>query len=202
MRVLLVDDHRLVRDGIRQMLVQHLRAVVGEADSAEAALRQLEHKQWDVIVLDLTLPGRSGLDLLSEIHRIWPELPVLVLSMHPADQFARRVLNAGALGYLTKDSAPAELVAAIKQVCTGRPFVSASARMALVSGAPLHDALSDREYQVLRMIASGQTVSHTAAEMGISVKTVSTYRARLLDKLHLKTNAELMRYALREGLVD
>lgn len=202
MRVLLIDDHRLVRHGVRKLLVEQLGATVGEADDVEGALAAIEDSDWDVIVLDITLRDASGLDLLKQIPERRSQTPVLILSMHPVDQFARRVMSAGALGYVTKDSTPAELVDAVQQVARGRPFVGESARLALASARNTYDSLSDREYQVLRMIASGKTVSETADALGISVKTVSTYRARLLQKLGMRTNAELMRYGLQEGLVD
>jgi DNA-binding NarL/FixJ family response regulator len=206
-RILLVDDHPVVRYGIRQILVDGLKAVsVGEASDGEHALASIRTDNWDVVVLDVTLPGASGLDVLKDIRRDYPNLPVLVLSMHPAAQFARRVLAAGASGYLTKDSAPTELVNAIEEIRRGRRYLGA--RRPAWAHAPgrsadlPHDALSDREYQVLRMLGSGKTVSEIAAELSLSVKTVSTYRIRLLEKLQMHSNAELMRYAIENRLVD
>ena len=205
-RILLVDDHPVVRQGIRQIVLDGLKAVsVGEASDVPAALARIRSDVWDLVVLDLTLPGASGLDLLKEIRRKRPTLPVLVLSMHPASQFARRVLSAGAAGYLTKDSAATELVDAIEQIRHGRMYVGSNApdwtRSPDLDAAP-HDKLSDREYQVLRMIGSGLTVSEIAMRCGLSVKTVSTYRARLLEKLEMHSNAEVMRYAIENGLMD
>jgi DNA-binding NarL/FixJ family response regulator len=205
-RILLVDDHPVVRHGIRQILIDGLKSViVGEAGDVPTAWSRIQTDVWDVIVLDLSLPGASGLDLLKEIRRERPALPVLVLSMHPAAQFARRVLAAGASGYLTKDSAATALVDAIEQIRRGRVYVSGQlpgwAQPPVVAGAP-HDKLSDREYQVLRMLGSGFTVSEIAAACGLSVKTVSTYRARLLEKFGMHSNAELMRYAIENGLMD
>ncbi|MGH9144875.1 MAG: response regulator [Vicinamibacterales bacterium] len=205
-RILLVDDHPVVRQGIRQIVVDGLKAVsVGEASDVSTALARMRTDVWDLVVLDLTLPGASGLDLLKEIRRKRPALPVLVLSMHPASQFARRVLSAGASGYLTKDSAATELVKAIEQIRRGRMYLGSKfpdwARSPDLDTAP-HDKLSDREYQVLRMIGSGLTVSEIAVTVGISVKTVSTYRARLLEKLEMHSNAELMRYAIENSLMD
>jgi DNA-binding NarL/FixJ family response regulator len=205
-RILLVDDHPVVRQGIRQIVVDGLKAVsVGEASDVTTALARMRTDVWDLVVLDLTLPGASGLDLLKEIRRKRPALPVLVLSMHPASQFARRVLSAGASGYLTKDSAATELVKAIEQIRRGRLYLGSKfpdwARSPDVDMAP-HDKLSDREYQVLRMIGSGLTVSEIAVTIGLSVKTVSTYRARLLEKLEMHSNAELMRYAIENSLMD
>lgn|SRR5262245_13876421 len=205
-RILLVDDHPVVRHGIRQILVDGLKNVsVGEASDVRGARASIKGDGWDLVVLDVTLPGESGLDLLKDIRRNHPSLPVLVLSMHPASQFARRALAAGALGYLTKESAPTELVHAVEQIRRGRQYLGSRNHERDARGAndrPPHDALSDREYQVLRMLGSGRTVSEIAASLGLSVKTVSTYRARLLDKLQMRSNAELMRYAIENGLVD
>jgi len=207
LRILLVDDHPVVRHGIRQILVEGLKAVtVGEANDVPSASASIRSSPWDVVVLDVTLPGASGLDLLKEIRQLRPSLPVLVLSMHPASQFARRVLAAGAWGYLTKDSAATELVQAIDQIRRGRIYLGSRvpdwARTPTAESAAPHDKLSDREYQVLRMIASGLTVSGIAAALGLSVKTVSTYRSRLLEKLQMRSNAEVMRYAIENRLMD
>jgi DNA-binding NarL/FixJ family response regulator len=208
-RILLVDDHPIVRQGIKQVLTGAFEpALVGEAANAEEGLSEIRSTEWDVMVLDLTLPGLSGLDLLKDLRRERPELPVLVLSMHPADQFARRALNAGASGYLTKDSAPTELVKAVSELMAGRRYMNAAVVGELVTGEQLassrrpHEVLSDREYQVLRMIASGLTVSQVATRLSLSVKTISTYRARVLDKMKMKTTAELMHYGIQHGLVD
>lgn len=206
-RILLVDDHPVVRRGIRQILVDGMdRVTVGEAADAREALACMRTEAWDVVVLDLTLPGVSGLDLLKTIRREFPALPVLVLSMHPAAQFARRVTSAGASGYLNKDSAPTELIAAVQQVRTGRQYHGRAATQwtdrAFPEGKAPHEVLSDREYQVLRMIGSGRTVSEIAAALALSVKTISTYRTRLLTKLQMRGNAELMRYAIENGLAD
>ena len=206
LRILLVDDHPVVRHGIRQILVDGLKNVsVGEASDVRGARASIRGDGWDVVVLDVTLPGESGLDLLKDIRRSHPGLPVLVLSMHPASQFARRALAAGALGYLTKESAPTELVYAVEQISRGRQYLGNRAQdrdREIRHDRPPHDALSDREYQVLRMLGSGQTVSEIAASLSLSVKTVSTYRARLLEKLQMRSNAELMRYAIENELVD
>ena len=208
-RILLVDDHPVVRQGIKQVLSGAFHpALVGEAASAEEGLSEARSTEWDVIVLDLTLPGASGMDLLKDLRRERPTLPVLVLSMHPADQFARRAMNAGASGYLTKDSAPTELVKAVGEVIAGRRYLNAAVIEELVlhqqselSQRP-HEVLSDREYQVLRMIASGLTVSQISARLTLSVKTISTYRARVLEKMGMKTTAELMHYGIQQGLMD
>ena len=207
-RILLVDDHPIVRQGIKQVLSSAFHpAAVGEAANAEQGLSEIRNTDWDVLVLDLSLPGTSGLDLLKDLRRERPGLPVLVLSMHPPDHFARRALNAGASGYLTKDSAPAELVRAVGEVIAGRRYANSAWVDGVVVShgseqAQLHDALSDREYQVMRMIASGLTVSQIATRLSLSVKTVSTYRMRVLEKMKMKTTAELMHYAISHSLVD
>jgi two-component system invasion response regulator UvrY len=181
---------------------------VGEAANAEEGMSEIKATEWDVLVLDLSLPGVSGLDLLKDLRRERPTLPVLVLSMYAPEQFARRAMNAGASGYLTKDSNPTELIKAVGEVIAGRRYVNAAVGEELTGnvqpepGQRPHDALSDREYQVLRMIASGLTVSQVAARLTLSVKTVSTYRARVLEKMNMKTTAELMHYGIQHGLVD
>ena len=207
-RILLVDDHPVVRQGIKQVLAGAFEpALVGEAATAEDGLTEVRATEWDVMVLDLTLPGMNGLDLLKDLRRERPALPVLVLSMHPSDQFARRAMHAGASGYLTKDSAPTELVQAVSEVMAGRRYVTSTVMDDLAqhqvprSGQRPHEALSDREYQVMRLIASGLTVTQIAARLSLSVKTISTYRARVLDKMQIKTTAELMRYAIENNLI-
>ena len=207
MRILLVDDHPVVRQGIRTILTDRLKgAVVGEAADAATALVQVRSGDWDVVVADISLPGTNGLDLIKELRRLQPALPTIVLSMHPASQFARRALAAGATGYLTKDSAPEEFIIAIEEARRGRRYVGRdggeAGRWSTRAAGTAHDALSDREYQVLRMLGSGQTVSDIARDLGLSVKTVSTYRMRVLEKLGMRTNAELMRYAIENGLLD
>ena len=208
-RILLVDDHPVVRQGIKQILTDAFHLVeVGEAENAGAALTEIRTSDWDVVVLDLTIPGVNGLELLRDIRRERPALPILVLSMHTAEQFARRTMSAGASGYLTKSSGPAELVRAIDTLVSGGLYVSPHSDAAGLPdtgtdrGTRLHEGLSDREYQVLRMIALGKTVSQIAAEISLSVKTVSTYRARVLEKMNMRTTAELMRYAILNRLVD
>ena len=207
-RILLVDDHPVVRHGIRTILMERLKgAVVGEAGDAESALVQVRDNPWDVVVADISLPGASGLDLIKELRRSHPSLPALVVSMHPAAQFARRALSAGAAGYLTKDSDPGEFINAIEDARRGRKYVGRDSgdellRWSTRAVATPHEALSDREYQVLRMLGSGQTVSDIARDLGLSVKTVSTYRTRVVDKLGMRTNAELMRYVIENHLLD
>ena len=208
MRILLVDDHPVVRQGIRTILVDRLKnAVVGEAPDAASALAQVRDAHWDVVVADISLPNMSGLDLIKELHKTHPGLPTVVLSMHPAAQFARRALNAGAAGYLTKDSAPEELITAIGEARKGRRYVSKDlhdvpTHWTTKPVKPAHESLSDREYQILRLLGSGKSTSDIARDLGLSSKTISTYRERVLQKLGMRTNAELMRYAIQNGLLD
>ena len=198
-----------MRQGLKLILADHFKnATFGEARNASEALNRVWKEKWDVVVLDITMPGRSGLEVLKEIKRSKPKLPVLVLSMHPEDQFAVRMLKAGAAGYLTKEGAGEELVGAIKKVVGGGRYISPALaeRMASylaidVQKAP-HERLSDREFLVLRMIASGKPVSQIARELSLSVATVSTYRARILEKMDMKNNAELTHYAIQKELVS
>ena len=208
MKILIADDHAVVRHGLRQILADEFkRAEFGEAKNGQEALSSVWKDKWDVVILDITMPGRSGLEVLREIKKSKPKLPVLVLSMHPEDQFAVRVLKAGAAGYMTKESAPQELVGAIKKVMAGGRHISPSlAELMAVyitadSKRPPHELLSNREFQVLRLIASGKTVSAIAKELSLSVRTVSTYRSRILEKMGMKTNAELTHYAINNQLV-
>ena len=209
MRILLTDDHVVVRQGLKLILADHFKkAVFGEARNAQEALARIAREKWDVAVLDITMPGRSGLEVLKEMKRLRPKMPVLVLSMHPEDQFAVRMLKTGAAGYLTKESAAEELVGAIKKVVAGGRYISPSLaeRMAAyldidVHKAP-HERLSDREFLILRMIASGKAVGQIGRELCLSVKTISTYRARVLEKMDMKNNAELTHYAVQNGLVE
>ncbi len=209
MKILLADDHAVVRHGLRQILTDEFKhARFGEARNAQEALDLVWKEEWDVVVLDITMPGRSGLEVLREFRKSKPKLPVLVLSMHPENQFAVRVLKRGASGYMTKESAPDELVGAIKKVLAGGRYVSASlaeklaAYVSTDSPKPPQESLSDREYQVLRLIASGKIVSEIAQELSLSVKTISTYRTRILEKMGLRNNAELMHYAIQHELVE
>jgi two-component system, NarL family, invasion response regulator UvrY len=207
-RILLVDDHPIVRHGIRTLLTDRIRdAFIAEAGDAHTALRQIEHADWDVVLLDISLPGPNGLDLLKYLRREYPEVPVLVVSMHPASQFARRALGAGALGYLTKDSPPEEFVTAIEHARSGRRYIGTEPSRDLLrwkADAPAlpHESLSDREYQVLRLLGAGRSVSEIARALDLSVKTVSTYRARVLEKLGMRGTAELMRYAIENSLLE
>ena len=209
MKILIADDHAIVRQGLKQILADDFKhAIFGEASNAREALAQVWKENWDVVVLDITMPGRSGLEVLKEIKQSRRKIPVLVLSMHPEDQFAVRVLKTGAAGYMTKESAPEELVGAIKRVLAGGRYISPSLAEKMASYLAVdvlkqpHERLSYREFQILRMIASGKTVTQVARELSLSVKTISTYRVRILDKLQMKNNAELTRYAIKQGLVD
>jgi DNA-binding NarL/FixJ family response regulator len=209
MRILIADDHAVVRRGIRQILAEAFkRATFGEAANSQEALERVWKDPWDVVILDVTMPGRSGLELLKEIKRARPKLPVLILSMHSEDQFAVRLLKAGASGYMTKESAADELVGAVNKAVAGGRYVSVALAEKLAGlivhddlSAP-HESLSDREFLILRMIASGKPVSVIARELSLSVKTVSTYRARLLQKMNMSNNSELVHYAFEHELVE
>jgi DNA-binding NarL/FixJ family response regulator len=208
-KVLIADDHPIVRQGLRQILSETADIVLaGEAVNGQEALNQVRAEKWDVLVLDITMPDRSGFDILKELKYEQPHLPVLVLSIHSEEQLAVRVLKAGASGYLTKENAPAELVKAIRKVVSGGKYISPDLAETLAfgldvaSGRPRHETLSDREFQVLQLIASGKTLTEMAEALMLSSKTVSTYRARLLEKMNLKTNAELIRYAIENGLIE
>lgn len=208
-KVLIADDHPIVRQGLRQILAETAdMEVAGEAVNSQEALDQMRVGGWDVLVLDITMPGRSGFDILKELKHEQPDLPVLVLSIHAEEQFAVRALKAGASGYLTKENAPDELVKAIRKVVSGGKYISPRLAETLAFGLdtaserPRHETLSDREFQVMQLMASGKTLIEIAEELSLSAKTVSTYRTRLLEKLNLKTNAELMRYTLDLGLIE
>ncbi len=208
-RVLIADDHAVVRQGLKQIFGDTPEIVVaGEATNGQEVLDKVRAETWDVVVLDVSMPDRSGLDILKQLRSERPKLPVLVLSMYSEDQYAMRVLKAGASGYLTKDSAADELVKAIRKVVSGGRYVSPllAEKLAFEIGADSgklpHETLSDREFQVLRMIATGKAVKEIASELSLSVKTISTYRARLLQKMNLTTNAELIHYAIQNRLID
>lgn len=208
-KILIADDHVIVREGLKQIVAETSDMVVAdEAGSGHEVLNKVLKNDYDVVVLDITMPGMNGVDILNHLKNQRPELPVLILSMHPEEQYAVRVLRAGASGYLTKESAPDELIAAIRKVSAGKKYVSSSLAEKLAfeletdTEKPLHETLSDREYQVMCMIASGKTVKEIAEELFLSVKTISTYRARILEKMKMKNNAELTYYAIKHGLVE
>ena len=208
-RVLIADDHAVVRRGVRQILEESSDIqVVGEAASASELWPKVREGRFDAVVLDVNLPGRSGLELLGDIKRERPEAPVLILTVHSEEQYAVRALKAGASGFLTKESAPERLVDAVRCIAGGRRFITPevaeklASSVALGEKGPLHETLSDREFQILKMIASGKTVSQIGRELALSVKTISTHRTRILKKMCLKTNSELTHYAIRNGLVE
>ena len=207
--VLVADDHPLLRSGLRLVLQQEPDfAPPGEAETADDVLRMLDQRSWDAIVLDIAMPGKSGLEVLAEIRRVRPSIPVLILSMHSEEVYAIRAIKTGANGYLTKGSAPTELIRALRRIMAGKKYVSSALAEVLAnavesgSARPIHETLSDREYHVVCRIAAGKSVSEIAEESSLSVKTISTYRARALEKMNMRTNAELTRYAIRTGLVD
>ena len=208
-RIAIADDHVLVRRGLAELLreMDDFR-VVGEASSGDELLRLRREDRVDVIVMDMNMPGPSGLDLVKSIRAEFPRLPILVLSAHPEDQYAVRVVRAGAMGYLTKESAEADLVVAVRRVAAGKRYLTQTLAASLLDALDTnpdedpHAALSDREYQVLRLIASGMTVGGIAEHLSLSVKTVSTYRSRLLQKMGMSNNSEITRYALENGLVE
>jgi two-component system invasion response regulator UvrY len=207
-RVLIADDHPIVRRGLLQIVAdQPDMTVAADTGDGREALQLADTTPLDVVVLDMSMPGLSGLEVLNELRRRHPRLPVLVLSGHPEGELALRLLKAGAAGYLNKEIAPEELAGAIRRVAGGKRYVSATLADLLADSLqkgenPPQASLSDREYQVLRLIASGKTVSEIASEIALSVKTISTYRARILEKMNMRTNAELVRYAIRNRLVD
>jgi len=207
--VLIADDHAIVRQGLRQILSETDDLLVtGEADDGAEALNLARQQPWDVFLLDVSMPNRNGIDTLKQLKKEFPRLPVLILSMHPEEQYAVRALKAGASGYLTKQSAPELLVTAIRQVASGQKYLSPAVAQQLAEAisdntekSP-HERITDREYQVLVMIAAGKTLTQVAEQLNLGVATVSTYRARLLEKMGLKSTAELIRYGLEHGLAE
>jgi DNA-binding NarL/FixJ family response regulator len=208
-RVFIADDHAIVREGLKQIVSEAADMVVAdEAKDGNEVLEKTLTGDYDIVMLDITMPGINGLDALKQIKSQRPELPILVLSMHPEEQYALRVLKAGASGYLTKESAPEELITSIRRVSRGMKYVSPSLAQRLASeleidhAKPLHETLSDREYQVMCMVAGGKPVKQIADELSLSIKTVSTYRRRILEKMGMKNNAELVRYAMEHDLSE
>jgi two-component system, NarL family, invasion response regulator UvrY len=205
-RILIVDDHRLVREGLKRIILDEFRETsFGEASNTTEALAQLWKEPWDLMLLDISMDGRTGLEVLKEIRASPSRMPVLVLSAHPEEQYAVRVLKAGAAGYLTKQSAAEELCRAVRKVCSGAKYITPTLAEQLASeiqssSRPAHELLSDREYQVMLLIAAGKVPKEIGHELSLSVKTVGTYRSRILEKLKLKNNAEIMRYAIERGL--
>lgn len=208
-KILIADDHTMFREGLKHILAEYPDLVVAdEANNGQEVLDKIWKNNYDMVLLDITMPGMTGLEALKQLKNDKPKLPVLILSMHPEEQYAIRVLRAGASGYLTKESAPDELITAIRKISQGRKYITPSLAERLASEfeadseKPLHDILSDREYQVLRMIAAGKTVKHIAKELSLSIKTVSTYRTRIMEKMKMKTNAEVMHYVIKHQLLD
>ncbi len=207
-RILVADDHTVVRRGLRQILLEGFpTALVEEVGDAEDLIKHVIKSEWDVVISDLSMPGRSGLDALQQIKQLNPNLPVLILSIHSEEQYALRVLKAGASGYLSKDMAPDELVIAVKKVMLGKKYITAAVAEKLAATLDrdhnklLHEFLSDREFNVLKMLAAGRSVSEIAESLFLSVTTVSTYRSRIMEKMNLKNNAELTLYAMENKLL-
>lgn len=207
-KILIADDHAIVRQGLKQIVADASELeVAGEAQNAKDVFRLVREQTWDLVILDMAMPGRDGLDILKQLKYEWPSLPVLILSMYPEEQFAVRTLKAGAAGYVTKESATEELVKAIRKVLQGGRYVSQSLAERLAFHVNVateklpHETLSDREYQVLCLIASGKTVGEIAEHLSLSATTVSTYRARVLEKMGMKNSAELTHYAIQQHLV-
>ena len=208
-KILIADDHAIVREGLKQIVGETSDMLVaGEASNGQQVFELVRKGDWDVVLLDIAMPGRGGMDTLKELKIEKPELPVLVLSMYPEEQYAVRALKAGAAGYLTKESAPEELISAIRKVSDGGKYVSPSLAEKLAihlerdKEKAVHEILSDREYQVMLMIASGMSVKEIADKLSLSVKTISTNRMRIMNKMGTKNNAEIIHYAIKQGLVD
>ncbi len=208
-RILIADDHPIVRRGLRQILEENRTVLrVDEAETGKEALEMVKQNRFDVVLLDISMPGMSGLEALSEIKKLNPRLPILILSIYPEEDYAVRALKAGASGYLTKKSAPDELITAVKKLIRGERYISPSLAELLAShlseenDRPLHESLSNREFQVMRLITSGKSLKEAASEMSLSPKTISTFRTRLLQKLQLKSNAELIQYAMKHDLME
>ncbi len=208
LRIIIADDHSVVRKGIRQILVEEFPdAVIEEVPDAAMLINKVIQEEWDLVISDLSMPGRSGLEALPQIKQIRPYLPVLIMSIHSEDQYAVRVLKAGASGYLSKDLAPEELINAIHKVLSGKRYITeiVAEKLATVfskdESKPVHELLSDREFSVLKMLAAGQSVTNIAEKMSLSINTISTYRSRILLKMNLKNNTEITLYALEHKLI-
>jgi two-component system, NarL family, invasion response regulator UvrY len=208
-RLLIADDHAIFREGLKHILAECPDVkIADEARNGNEVLDKIWNAKYDMVLLDISMPGMSGIEVLKQLRIERPKLPVLVLSMHPEEQYAIRVLRAGASGYLTKESAPDELITAIRKISQGGKYITSSlaerlaVEMDIDSEKPLHELLSDREYQVLRVIAAGKTIKQIAEDLSLSIKTVSTYRGRIMEKMKMKTNAELIHYAIKHQLLD
>ena len=208
-RIVVADDHTIVREGLKQILASaNDLEVVGEASDGHEAMERVRALDFDLLLLDMSMPGKSGIELIKQVHAEKPKVKILILSMHEEQQYAVRAIRAGASGYLTKDSASRQLVEAIRKIAGGGAFISAEVAQQLALGAmpdakgPLHAALSDREYQVFMLIAEGRSISDIAEQLNLSVKTVSTHKANVLQKMNMSTTGELIRYAIANGLVQ
>ncbi len=207
-RILIADDHAIVRKGLIQILrEEYPTAKIGEVEDAAQLINKAVNEEWDIVICDLSMPGRSGLDALHQLKQVSPKLPVLIMSMHPEDQYALRVLKAGASGYLGKDTIHDDLIRAIQTARLGKKFITPSIAEKLAEAFNadtdqlLHETLSDREFDVLKLLASGKSVSEIAEQLSLSVTTVSTYRSRIMKKMNMQSNAGLTRYALEKGLI-
>ena len=208
LRILIADDHTVVRKGLKQILLEEFPAAhIEDVPDAEEMIKKVMQAKWDVVVSDMSMPGRSGLDALQQIKQIYPDLPVLILSIHPEEHYALRVLKAGASGYLSKGSASDELVKAVQTVLLGKKYISAAVAEKLASSFSAdtakhaHELLSDREFDVMKLLATGKSVSEIAEILSLSVTTISTYRARIMTKMNLKTNSDLTKYAIESKLL-
>ena len=208
LKILIADDHAVVRKGLKQILLEEYpSAQIGEVSDAESLLAEIIKDDWNIVITDMNMPGRSGLDALTQIKQMAPQLPVLIMSMYPEDQYALRVLKAGASGYLGKDNIHDDIIKAIQAVQLGKKFITAAVAEKLADSLgedkalQLHETLSDREFEVLKLLASGKAVSDIASQLSLSATTVSTYRARIMEKMNMRTNAELTRYALEKKLI-
>ncbi len=208
LRILIADDHAIIRKGLKQILVEEYpTAFIDEVGDAEAVLKKALKSEWDIIISDLSMPGRSGLDVVRDIKQNFPKIPVLILSIHPEEQYGVRVLKAGAAGYLSKEAAADELINAVKRVLLGRKYISPSIAEKMAeeldrdSDKPPHELLSDREFHVFKLLAEGKGISEIAESLSLGITTVSTYRGRIISKMKLKTNADLTRYALENHLI-
>ncbi len=208
LKIIITDDHAILRKGLKQIILEEfINAQISEASSTEEALKIIRKEKFDLVISDISMPGRSGIDLLKQIREEFPFLPVLILSMHPEEQYAVRALKAGASGYVTKDTASEELVNAIRKIINGKKYISISLADLLADNILIdnkllpHQSLSDREFEVLKLIASGKSVSEISKTLSLSVNTISTYRSRILEKMKLRTNADLIHYAIEQKLV-
>jgi DNA-binding NarL/FixJ family response regulator len=208
-KILVADDHTLVRESlIKSLSINFPEVTFGEAENSVTVMGKVKNESWDLIILDLNMPGRNGLDIIKDVQEIRPEIPIVVLSMYPEDQFALRVIKAGAMGYLTKNTSSAELLKAIKTILKGEQYITRSIARLLTEGLRHdskklpHENLSNREFQVLLLIASGKSISDIATDLSLSVKTISVYRSNILNKMNLKNNSEITHYAFKQGLVE